>query len=99
MQDVGEMVPVAQEAVRQDLRAMFRGAIRVGIALQDCTGAQRPVRAGTSNGGSAPTVSGRPSALAAPCTTLHVSVLPVADGWPRRRSRRPVGRPPDDETR
>ena len=33
MQDVGEMVPVAQEAVRQDLRAMFRGAIRASLEL------------------------------------------------------------------
>ena len=28
MEHVGEMAPVAQEAVRQDLQAMFRGAIR-----------------------------------------------------------------------
>ncbi len=41
---------------------------------------------------------GASPALAAPCTTLHVSVLPVADGWPRRRTDAPVGRPPDDET-
>ena len=27
----------------------------------------------------------RRTALAAPCTTLHVSVLLVADGWPRKR--------------
>ena len=27
------MVPVAQEAVRQDLQAMFRGAIRAGLEL------------------------------------------------------------------
>ncbi len=33
MQDVGEMVPVAQEDVRQDLRAMFRGAIRASLAV------------------------------------------------------------------
>ncbi len=33
MQDVGEMVPVAQEAVGQDLRAMFRGAIRASLEL------------------------------------------------------------------
>ena len=33
MQDVGEMVPVAQEAVRQDLQAMFRGAIRASLEL------------------------------------------------------------------
>ena len=33
MDDVGERVPVAQEAVRQDLRAMFRGAIRASLEL------------------------------------------------------------------
>ncbi len=33
MHDVGEMVPVAQEDVRQDLRAMFRGAIRASLAV------------------------------------------------------------------
>ena len=33
MQDVGEMVPMAQEDVRQDLRAMFRGAIRASLAV------------------------------------------------------------------
>lgn len=33
MQDVGEMVPVAQEAVRQDLRGMFHGAIRASLEL------------------------------------------------------------------
>jgi transposase-like protein len=33
MQDVGEMVPVAQEAVGQDLRAMFRGAIRASLEM------------------------------------------------------------------
>lgn len=33
MQDVGAMVPVAQEAVRQDLRAMFRGAIRASLEM------------------------------------------------------------------
>ena len=33
MQHVGEMVPVAQEAVRQDLQAMFRGAIRASLEL------------------------------------------------------------------
>ena len=33
-----------------------------------------------------------------PYTTLHFSVLPVADGWPRRLTDAPVGRPPDDET-
>ena len=42
--------------------------------------------------------SGSTPSLAASCTTLHVSVLPVADGWPRRRTDAPVGRPPDDET-
>ena len=29
MQHIGEMVPVAQGAVRQDLQAMFRGALRL----------------------------------------------------------------------
>ena len=33
MDDVGEMVPVAQEAVRQDLQAMFRGAIRASLEV------------------------------------------------------------------
>lgn len=33
MTDVGEMVPVAQEAMRQDLQAMFRGAIRASLEL------------------------------------------------------------------
>ncbi len=33
MHDVGEGVPVAQEAVRQDLQAMFRGAIRASLEL------------------------------------------------------------------
>ncbi len=31
--------------------------------------------------------------------TLHVSVLPVADGLAPPPHRRPVGRPPDDEIR
>ena len=33
MEDVGERVPVAQEAVRQDLQAMFRGAIRASLEV------------------------------------------------------------------
>ena len=41
------------------------------------------------------TFAGRTAAtLAAPCTPLHSHVLDVADGWSRRRSGRPVGRPP-----
>ncbi len=32
---------------------------------------------------------GAPPSLAVPCTTLHVSVLTVADGWPRRRTNAP----------
>ena len=38
------------------------------------------------------------NALAVPCTTLHVSVLPVADAGPAAAVDAPVGRPPDDET-
>jgi putative transposase len=33
MVDVGKAIPVAQEAVRQDLQALFRGAIRVSLEL------------------------------------------------------------------
>lgn len=33
MQKVGEMVPLAQAEVRQDLQAMFRGAIRASLEL------------------------------------------------------------------
>ncbi len=33
MMEVGEMVPVAQEAEGQDLRALFRGAIRARLEL------------------------------------------------------------------
>ncbi len=33
MMEVGEVTVVAQEDVRQDLRAMFRGAIRVSLEM------------------------------------------------------------------
>ena len=33
MKDVGELAMVAQEDVRQDLQAMFRGAIRASLEL------------------------------------------------------------------
>ena len=42
------------------------------------------------------TASCTAATLAAPCTTLHFSVLPVAAPPPDRR---PVGRPPDDENK
>ena len=32
MQDVGDFWKVAQEEIRQDLRAMLRGAVRAGLA-------------------------------------------------------------------
>ena len=52
MYDVGEMVPVAQEDVRQDLQAMFRGAIRASLEmfleaeLESLVGAQWYARVG-----------------------------------------------------
>jgi len=49
MQDVGDLALVAQEEVRQDLRTMFRGAIRASLEVFLAAELEAIQRASTSS--------------------------------------------------